>query len=161
MTTFNKTQVICAMVALISGLMVSAGAVAQTSPAPEDKVYEVSAYSPGPAGKIGKGSSLAGAATVTLKVHVPLDVEIVEIIPEFGNQPWGEGESDYGSTAYSRAPLNGYNDESGEWHKSWARADLVDKGTTEASQFVTVKFRTWLGNNSRKARLRVRYKKIK
>lgn len=109
------------------------------------------------AASIGKASSYPKAASKTLTVQVPIDAEIHVINAAIGNKAFGKGESDYGSPGLSNAPINGYEGQSGEWHKSWAKATLVEKGTTGTTQFVTVKFESWKHDNSRHAPLEVVY----
>lgn len=148
----NKTFAVAAIFVAALGMLASqTTAIAQTN----TKVREASAVKH----KIGKAAHHNAARTHNLRVSIPLNAEIVDVIAEFGNEPWGAGESDYGSSAFSATPLNGYKNQSGEWSKGWAKAELVEIGSNELSQFVVVKFSTWKHDNSRRCRLRVLYKK--
>ena len=147
------------MVAMVLGLVTlsrSTNAESTVTKSDESKIFERTATCM----KIGKASNYATAASTVLTVYLPLDVEIVDVDAYIGYLPWGEGESDYGNDNFTKAPLNNYENESGEWHKSWAKASLIEINSNENAQWVKIRVKSWKHDNSRKAKLVVKFRRI-
>lgn len=110
--------------------------------------------------KIGCGILPGGEyPSKTLSVTIPPSKKIVNIKAYFANMPFGPGESDFQPTTFAETSIQGYKGVPyKEWSYGWAYAKLHSIGSIEnGNQKISVTFFSWLGDNSRKAKLEVYY----
>jgi hypothetical protein len=100
-------------------------------------------------------------ASKETNVIIPANAQIVAINVYLKNRDSrNEGESYYQPTEFTKAPLNGWQNEHGEWGGGWAKVNLI---AAEHSAYynnqivVTVQFINWKDDNSRSGQLSVQY----